>query len=92
MKSPFADILSRSVLVNLAGERSFERGEDYYHRGAVHSLTEFEGILTARVIGTYEYRVRFEAEGDGRLRYSCSCPVGADGLFCKHCAAGGLPG
>jgi uncharacterized Zn finger protein len=90
MKFPFADILSPSVLVNLAGERFFERGKDYYRRGAVHSLTEFEGILTARVIGTSEYRVRFQAEGDGRLRYSCSCPVGADGLFCKHCVAVGV--
>jgi uncharacterized Zn finger protein len=90
MKSPFTDILSLSVLLNLAGERFFERGEDYYRRGAVHSLTEFEGNLTARVLGTYEYRVKFWAEGDGRLRYSCSCPVGADGLFCKHCVAVGL--
>ena len=87
MRSPFADILSPSVLLNLAGKRFFERGEDYYRSGAVHSLTEFEGILTARVIGTYEYRVKFWAEDDGRLRYSCSCPVGADGLFCKHCVA-----
>jgi uncharacterized Zn finger protein len=90
MKSPFADILSPSVLANLAGERFFERGEDYYRRGAVHSLTEFEGILTARVTGTYEYRVKFQAEDDGKLRYSCSCPVGADGLFCKHCVAVGI--
>jgi uncharacterized Zn finger protein len=90
MKSPFANILSPSVLLNLAGERFFERGEDYYHRRAVHSLTEYEGILTARVLGTYEYRVKFWGEGDGGLRYSCSCPVGADGLFCKHCVAVGL--
>ena len=90
MKSPFADILSPGVLLNLAGEQFFERGEDYYRRGAVHSLTEFEGILTARVIGTQEYRVKFQAEDDGRLRYSCSCPVGADGLFCKHCVAVGI--
>jgi uncharacterized Zn finger protein len=90
MRSPFADILSPSVLLNLARERFFERGEDYYRRGAVHSLTEFEGILTARVIGTYEYPVKFWAEDDGRLRYSCSCPVGADGLFCKHCVSVGI--
>jgi len=90
MRSPFADILSPSVLLNLAGKRFFERGEDYYRSGAVHSLTEFEGILTARVIGTYTYRVKFWAEDDRRLRHSCSCPVGADGLFCKHCVAVGI--
>jgi uncharacterized Zn finger protein len=90
MKSPFADILSPGVLVSLAGERFFERGEDYYRHGAVRSLTEFEGILTARVIGTSEYRVKFQAEDGGGLRYSCRCPVGADGLFCKHCVAVGI--
>jgi uncharacterized Zn finger protein len=34
--------------------------------------------------------VKFWAGDDGGLRYSCRCPVGADGLFCKHCVAVGL--
>ncbi len=90
MDSYFADILDRHLLLELAGGRFFERGEDYYRRGAVGSLVEHEGSLTARVIGNREYRVRFRAHQGGGLSYSCSCPVGADGLFCKHCVAVGL--
>lgn len=90
MESPFADVLNRRLLPELAGERFFERGEDYYRRGAVRSLVEYEGALTARVLGTHEYRVKFRIHQDGGLSYSCSCPVGADGLFCKHCVAVGL--
>jgi uncharacterized Zn finger protein len=88
--SYFADIFDRHLLLELAGGRSFERGEDYYRRGAVRAFTEYEGTLTARVTGTYEYRVRFRAEVNSGLSYSCSCPVGEDGLFCKHCVAVGL--
>jgi uncharacterized Zn finger protein len=88
--SYFADIFERHLLLELAGGRSFERGEDYYRRGAVRAFTEYEGTLTARVLGNHEYRVRFRAEENGGLSYSCSCPVGTDGLFCKHCVAVGL--
>lgn len=87
MDSYFADIFDRRLLLELAGGRSFERGEDYYRRGAVRSLVEHEGLLTARVLGNHEYRVRFRAKENGGLSYSCSCPVGTDGLFCKHCVA-----
>ncbi len=90
MDSYFADTFDRHLLLELAGGRSFERGEDYYRRGAVRSLVEYEGTLTARVAGTHEYRVRFRAEENGGLSYACSCPVGEDGLFCKHCVAVGL--
>ncbi|PLS84040.1 MAG: hypothetical protein CYG60_20035 [Actinobacteria bacterium] len=90
MESPFAGVLNRRLLLELAGERFFERGEDYYRRGAVRSLIEYEGTLTARVLGTHEYRVKFRIHQEGGLSYSCSCPVGADGLFCKHCVAVGL--
>jgi uncharacterized Zn finger protein len=90
MPATFADILDRNALLELAGERFFERGEDYYRRGAVRSLIEYEGTLTARVLGTHEYRVKFRVHPDSRLFYWCSCPVGEDGLFCKHCVAVGL--
>ncbi|MDP9479895.1 MAG: hypothetical protein M3R38_30245, partial [Actinomycetota bacterium] len=65
MASHFADILDRHLLLELAGGCSFERGEDYYRCGAVRSLLEHEGLLTARVIGNHEYRVRFRAEENG---------------------------
>ena len=46
-------------------------------------------MITARVQGTQPYRVKlWLAKKD--LDYSCNCPVGADGEFCKHCVAVGL--
>jgi uncharacterized Zn finger protein len=73
----------------LAGVTSFGRGEDYFANGHVRSLAEYKGMITARVVGNDEYRVKLYA-ADGLLEYSCSCPVGSEGNFCKHCVAVGL--
>ncbi|MDQ4042842.1 MAG: hypothetical protein M3118_03370 [Actinomycetota bacterium] len=81
--------MTYDVLLGLAGERYFERGEGYYHDGRVRSLVEHEDAIVAKVLGTYEYRVRFRA-GNGEFVYSCDCPLGVDGEFCKHCVAVGL--
>lgn len=82
-------VLNRSVLLALAGERYFERGEGYYRDGRVRDLVEHEGVLVARVLGTHEYRVKFWPESD-ELCYSCDCPLGVHGELCKHCVAVGL--
>lgn len=84
-----ARVLNQHVLRQMAGSRSFERGEEYFTSGQVLSLTEYEGTIAARVLGAHEYRVKLWVEGDG-LGYSCTCPVGDDGAFCKHCVAVGL--
>src|SRR5215210_8664801 len=81
--------LTRDMMLELAGETYFERGEGYHRGGHVRSLVEHEGAIVAKVLGTYEYRVRFRAEDNG-LAYSCDCPLGVDGEFCKHCVAVGL--
>ncbi|MEK7667456.1 MAG: DUF6880 family protein, partial [Gemmatimonadota bacterium] len=73
----------------MAGARSFERGEDYFVSGQVHALAEYEGTIAAKVLGTRDYRVKLWA-GAGDLEFSCTCPVGTDGAFCKHCVAVGL--
>jgi uncharacterized Zn finger protein len=80
--------LTHDVLLDLAGERYFERGEGYHRGGHVYSLVEHDGVIVAKVAGTEEYRVSLWAE-DG-LAYSCDCPLGVDGAFCKHCVAVGL--
>jgi uncharacterized Zn finger protein len=87
--SPFVTFLERSSLRNLAGAVSFERGEDYFLNGQVKALAQEEGTITAKVRGTRPYRVKFWIEEDD-LEYSCTCPMGADGEFCKHCVAVGL--
>ena len=53
------------------------------------SLVEHAGKLTATVQGTEDYRVKISIR-DGALDYDCTCPMGADGVFCKHCVAAGL--
>src|SRR3990172_9161407 len=89
MTSNLAEILDRKTLRRMAGTRSFERGEDYFSGGQVRRLAEDDGTLTARVLGTREYRVKLWVE-KGKIEYSCTCPVGMAGEFCKHCVAVGL--
>jgi uncharacterized Zn finger protein len=48
-----------------------------------------DGKVSAGVRGAELYRVKLWVEG-GNLGFECSCPVGADGLLCKHCVAAGL--
>jgi uncharacterized Zn finger protein len=75
-------------MLELAGETYFERGEGYHCGGHVHDLVEHAGIVVAKVAGTEDYRVRLWAKDD--LDFSCDCPLGLDGEFCKHCVAAGL--
>src|SRR5215212_3160149 len=88
MVSDLVENLTREVMLELAGETYFERGEGYYNGGHVYDLVEHGGVIVAKVAGTEDYRVRLWAE-DG-LAYSCDCPLGLDGEFCKHCVAAGL--
>jgi hypothetical protein len=87
--STFASLLDRSNLRRMAGAASFERGEDYFANDQVKRLSEEDGVIAAKVQGTYPYRVKLWLDGQD-LDYSCTCPVGADGEFCKHCVAVGL--
>ena len=84
-----AQLLDRRVLRRLAGAQSLERGEDYAATGRVRSIVEETGTLTAKVLGARSYRVRLWVDG-GQVEYSCTCPVGQGGAFCKHCVASAL--
>jgi uncharacterized Zn finger protein len=79
----------RLMLRRMANGRSFERGEEYFADRRVRALAGHEGTVTAKVQGARAYRVKLWNE-KGDFGYSCSCPVGADGGFCKHCVAVGL--
>jgi uncharacterized Zn finger protein len=89
MSKKLTDLLTEATLNELAGERAFERGVDYFADGHVVGLKEESGAITARVRGTYYYCVRLCAEGE-KLAFECACPVGRDRVFCKHCVAVGL--
>jgi uncharacterized Zn finger protein len=83
------DLLQRPALRRIAGDRSFERGEDYLEEGRVRNLSEDANEIVATVVGTQKYRVRLWAD-EGELDFSCTCPMGAGGNFCKHCVATAL--
>ncbi len=82
-------LLTRDVLEAFAWGHSFERGQDYAEAGLVRNLRATETGIMAKVTGTHTYRVKLTAE-DGEIDHDCTCPVGMDGLFCKHCVAVGL--
>jgi uncharacterized Zn finger protein len=88
-KVAWKDLLDRRTLRRMAGARSFERGEDYFTGGQVGSVVEHRDTISAKVQGTRPYRVKLWVKS-GAMEYSCTCPVGADGAFCKHCVAVGL--
>jgi uncharacterized Zn finger protein len=83
------ELINRDTLRQLAGAKSFERGEDYFAMGQVLSLVEHDGKLLASVQGTETYEVTLFAEDD-ELVFDCTCPMGDDGAFCKHSVAVGL--
>jgi uncharacterized Zn finger protein len=84
-------MLDERTLEALAGARSFARGVEYAAEGAVGRLEVAGDVVLATVHGSHSYRVRFcDGGASGRLEFSCSCPVGVEGAFCKHCVAVGL--
>jgi uncharacterized Zn finger protein len=72
-----------------AGNKVFERGEDYHADGSVDILTFSSSRVTAQVIGSQPYFVDL-ACNKGELSGSCSCPAYVDHGFCKHMVATGL--
>jgi uncharacterized Zn finger protein len=84
----------RELLVSLAGPKSFVRGEAYLADGRVRSLHQDGPVLAGVVEGSESYRVEVQRGGAGRsqLIAACTCPHGADGLFCKHAVAVALAG
>ena len=74
------------TLRELAGERSFARGQEYYRDGSVQILSLGSKRVVAEVSGTEDYRTVLTGRGveiDG----DCSCPAFGDQGFCKHMVA-----
>src|SRR5215813_9474570 len=78
--------INDAVVRRLADAQSYPRGLDYFSHGRVESLVDGDDGVRAVVRGNQDYTVTLAAD-DGVLDYSCGCPVGADGAFCKHCVA-----
>ena len=81
-------LISRDMK-KLAGATYYARGNAYFKQELVRLIDENDDGITACVSGTYDYEVRLWQEDD-ELMYGCTCPVGQDSDFCKHCVAAGL--
>jgi uncharacterized Zn finger protein len=81
--------INDAVIRRLADAQSYQRGLDYYSHGHVESLEDRDESVRAVVRGNHDYTVTLTAD-EGVLDYSCDCPVGSDGTFCKHCVAAAL--
>lgn len=79
---------TRSEVESLAAPRSFIRGLAYQGQGRVEIRFQDPDRVTALVRGSMPYEV--ELGRGAQPSWSCSCPVGEEGEFCKHCVAVGL--
>jgi uncharacterized Zn finger protein len=79
-----SDVITLAEVQSLADPKTFARGKAYFHDGVVSRLEEHDGVLRASVRGTHRYSVELGVGDDGELTYECDCPVGDDGIFCKH--------
>jgi uncharacterized Zn finger protein len=82
-------IVSEQSVRAAADARSFERGRAYFRDGRVQLVQADRAGVAAVVDGGNAYRVRLTATPEG-LAGQCTCPYGAEGMFCKHCVAAAL--
>jgi uncharacterized Zn finger protein len=80
--------LTEAHVRELASEKSFDRGEAYYHDGSVLEPVRQVLELRARCQGSdYEpYQVSAALAKGGIAETSCTCPYDYDGI-CKHIVA-----
>lgn len=81
-----AAVLTLAEIQSLADTKTFARGKAYFQEGVVSRLDEGDDSVRAMVRGTHAYRVELAADHN-ELAYECNCPVGDDGVFCKHAVA-----
>lgn len=77
------------MLISLAGERAFARGQNYFESEAVGELREYKGKITAAVEGTESYQVTLR-HTSRQFEGTCDCPASDNFDFCKHCVATAL--
>lgn len=81
--SPRFDI---EAVRELAGGKTFARGEDYHRNGQVALLSVEPARVLARVAGTEDYRTELTGRG-AQVDGTCTCPAFEDRGFCKHMVA-----
>ena len=80
--------LTESIIRAAATPQSFERGQDYYHSGAVSNTSIQDNLLIGDCEGTQApyYRVQVELDEAGIRSANCTCPYEYGGL-CMHTVA-----
>ena len=86
MATDIVRAINDAVLRRMAGDPAYQRGLDYFLHGHVESIADLPDGVEAVVRGTLNYDVSLAVD-EGVLDYTCDCPVGSDGAFCKHCVA-----
>ncbi|MBB3255999.1 putative Zn finger protein [Paraburkholderia bannensis] len=81
-----SEVLTLAEVQLLTDTKMFARGKAYFNDGAVSRLDVRDDLVRATVRGTHRYRVELAVDNGG-LAYRCNCPVGDDGVFCKHAVA-----
>jgi uncharacterized Zn finger protein len=86
--APLSSVFDLDHIQKLAAVRALARAS-MIRASDIEDLTETDGRLSAVVRGTMPYAAAIWVEGTKKTRFSCSCPQGEDGKFCKHAAAVG---
>jgi hypothetical protein len=81
-------MFTREYLQALAMATVFGRGKDYFRSGSVRQITREGDKFTARVHGSYSYKVQLTLKADG-AKLKCNCQYEFEGI-CKHAVALGL--
>ena len=86
MPNSLAGAISIAIIRRLADSEAYQQGLSYFSAKRVGSLNEVAGNIHSKVKGTKDYDVTLTSD-EGVLDFTCNCPTGQDGLFCKHCVA-----
>jgi uncharacterized Zn finger protein len=81
-----ADLVEPAMLPQRASEVDLEAGRALAERGSV-TLARFGPLeVQATVRDDLDRHVVLRSKADG-LAWSCDCPEGQAGMFCRHCVA-----
>jgi len=78
-------VWTRREIESLADPGSFQRGVGYQRGGRVEIGDRHGDTVTAVVRGSIPHHV--ELRRSPKVAWSCNCPMGEEGTFCKHCVA-----
>ena len=90
MTKSLQSILSKEYIRDLAGDKVYMRGTDYYKKNTVDILFFTVDQAIAEVSGSHPYRVDLVLSDEGTLKADCTCPAMHNWGFCKHAVATSL--